>query len=764
MHVHSARSELQTSWLSVVDWATAMSLTSAKAASVLIALVLGFAPSLLADEPPISFNRDVMAVISKAGCNYGACHANATGKGGMKLSLRGEDPDFDHRALARELQQRRINLLQPAESLILLKATSQVAHQGGTRFAKDSQEFEILRRWVAAGAPGPKNDAAPKLERLEVTPIEQVVVAPQHQVQIEVKAHFADGTSTDVRSLAIYELTDRLVEVSHDGLVTAPSPCETTIVVRYLQQQVPVRLAFIPAAPSFAFRRPAEQNYIDKHLWDRLEQLQIQPSPTADDASLLRRLSLDLVGMLPSAEESRSFAADSSPDKWPRAIDRLLSQPEYAEHWTLKWADLLRTEEKVLDSRGVDAFYTWIRDGIAADKPLDQFVSEMIVGQGSTYEVPAANFYRANRDPLTRGETAARLFLGVRLQCARCHNHPFDRWTQDDYYNWSALFSRIDYEIGDNKRKDKLDKNEFAGEQKVLFASKGEVKNERTGKNAEPQFLGAEKLSRDADGDRLPQLASWLTSRENRQFAKAQANFIWYHLMGRGLVHPIDDFRLTNPASHPQLLEDLADQLIANQFQMKPLIRQIVMSQAYQLSALSADGNERDQANYARAVVRRLSAEQLLDAQLQVLDVAGKFQGYPEGTRAGQLRGVERERRKLSGGDRFLRTFGKPARLLACDCERSSETTLKQALVLLGDEDLDKYLTSSEGRLARLASSDMSWESAVDELYWTALARQPTSDELAAAKQILDDCGNRHEMLTDLAWALLNSKEFVFRH
>lgn len=741
-------------------------LSFAPQAAALVAVVLGAiaSPAHAADEHPISFQRDVMAVISKAGCNFGACHANTTGKGGMKLSLRGEDPAFDHRALARELQGRRINLIEPEQSLLLLKATSQVAHQGGLRFGKESEEFDILRRWIAAGAPGPKSDKAPQLQRLEVTPRELVVVAPSREVQIQVTAHFEDGSSRDVQSLAIYELTDRLVDVSHDGLVTAKSNCETTIVVRYLQQQVPVRLAFIPQQTSFAFQRPAEQNYIDKHLWNRLAQLELQPSPEADEATQLRRLYLDMIGLLPTAEEARSYLADSAVDKWPRKVDELLARPEFAEHWTLKWADLLRTEEKVLDSRGVDAFYTWMRDGIAADKPLDQFVSEMITAEGSTYEVPAANFYRANRDPLTRGETAARLFLGVRLQCARCHNHPFDRWTQDDYYNWSSIFARIDYEIIDNNRKDKLDKNEFTGEQKVLVKDKGEVKNARTGKDAVPQFLGASKLEIESSADRLEPLAQWLTSKENKQFAAAQANFVWYHLMGRGLVHPIDDFRLTNPASHPQLLEELATSLVAHQYQMKPLIREIVMSQAYKTSALPSAGNERDETNYARAVVKRLSAEQLLDAQLQVLGVAGKFQGYPDGTRAGQLRGVERERRRLTGGDRFLRTFGKPARLLACECERSSETTLKQALVLIGDADLDQHLTRDDGRIAKLAASDTPWQTAVEELYWTALTRNPTPDELARAKQILDDTGSQREMLTDLAWALLNSKEFVFRH
>src|SRR5262245_39196511 len=440
-----------------------------------------------ADEG-VTFERDVMAVLSKAGCNLGACHGNLNGKGGFKLSLRGEDPAADHAALLRQADQRRVNLLDPEASLILQKPTGQVVHQGGLRFNRESIEYRLLRDWIQAGAPGPA--AAPSLVRLEISPREAVLIEPVDSAQLKVVAHFADGQQHDVTELACYELTNRSVNVDHDGLVRREKLGQSTVLVRYLTKQLAVRLAFLPGQPGFVWSAPEPVNYVDRLTFAQLRKLRMNPSEICDDATFVRRSFLDATGVLPIAEEARDFAADPSPDKRGRLIDSLLTRPEFAEHWAMKWSDVLRNEEKVLDAKGVDAFFGWIRDWIAAGKPMDQFARELVTGRGSTYENPPANFYRANRDPATRGETAARLFLGVRLQCARCHNHPYDRWSQDDYYSWAAVFGQIDYQIVSNQRRDRLDKHEFNGEQIVLMKAEGEVQNARTGLDAEPKFLG----------------------------------------------------------------------------------------------------------------------------------------------------------------------------------------------------------------------------------------------------------------------------------
>jgi hypothetical protein len=721
---------------------------------------------LQAGEPAPNFTNDVMAVLSKAGCNMGACHGNLNGKGGFKLSLRGQDPSLDYATLLREHGGRRVDLLSPSDSLLLLKPTLRLAHEGGRRFAVDSPEYRVLRDWLAAGAAGP-DPASPKLRGLEVVPTEQVLIAPARQVPLQVKAQWDDGSIRDVTRLAVYETSNLIATVDAGGMVEATADGQVTVTVRYLDQQLPVRLAFVPQRAGFRWSDPEPLNGIDRHVFAGLQPLRMNPSPLADDSTFIRRAYLDALGILPTADEAREFVADRSLNKRARKIDQLLARPEFADYWALKWSDVLRNEEKVLDSRGVKAFHGWIRDSMASGKPLDQFVRELVSASGSTYDNPPANYYRAERDPTSRGETTARLFLGVRLQCARCHNHPFDRWTQDDYYSWAALFSRIDYKIIENKRTDKLDNNEFVGEQIVLIKSEGEVRNPRTGRDAPPRFLGDEQSVMADDGQRLEPLARWLTARHNRQFAKAQANRVWYHLMGRGLVDPIDDFRVTNPAVNEPLLEALADALIDGNYDLRHLVRWIMNSRTYQTSAVPNLENAEDQQNFSRAIIRRLPAEALLDAQCQVLDVPADFVGYPAGTRAGQIAGVRAVRRRSqrpAQGDRFLFTFGKPERLLACDCERSDETTLAQVFLLLGGQGINDRLTDDTNRLRQLADSTRTTEQLVDEIYWTALSRPPTSEERQVGQQLLDDSQDRLSGLQDLAWAVLNSKEFLFRH
>ncbi|HJT31792.1 MAG TPA: DUF1549 and DUF1553 domain-containing protein [Pirellulales bacterium] len=713
----------------------------------------------------VSFGNDVMAVLSKAGCNLGVCHGNQNGKGGFKLSLRGQDPAADLLALTRDQLGRRADPLSPDRSLLLLKPTAQIAHQGGRRFAVGSPEYEIIRRWIASGMPGDRPDA-PALERLEVVPVEQVLVEPVDSVQLRVTSVFSDSSRHDVTSLAVYEPAVPIVAVGHDGLVRRLATGETTVLVRYLHLQTPVRLAFVPARPDFSWSDPPEANYIDRHVFAKLRSLRMNPSELASDSVFLRRASLDTLGILPTAEEARDFLADARPDKRIRLIDQLLERPEFADWWALKWADLLRNEEKVLDAKGVANFHHWIRQSIADGKPLDQFARELITARGSTYTNPAANFYRANRDAVTRSEAAAQLFLGVRLQCAKCHNHPFDRWTQQDYYRWASFFARVQYKVLENRRRDENDGHEFDGEQVVWMASSGEVRDPRTDQPMEPCYLGEPTPEFQPEQDRLEELADWLTSPDNPFFARAQANRIWYHLLGRGLVEPIDDFRATNPAVMPELLDELTGDFVAHGFDLRHLVRVMMNSRTYQLSSTVNDTNAEDEANFSHALLRRLSAEQLFDALSQATGVAPHFSGFPAGLRASQLPGVQAmrlHRRRASREDQFLVLFGKPPRLLTCECERSTEPTLGQTFQLVSGPTINDLLSKSDNRIGRLLGESKSDESLLEDLYLSALSRLPTADEQGEITRYVASAADRRAAWEDVLWSLLNAKEFLLR-
>jgi hypothetical protein len=715
----------------------------------------------------ISFRRDVMAVLSKAGCNQGVCHGNQHGKGGFKLSLRGQDPELDLVALLRDQAGRRVNLLDPEQSLLLSKPTMQVAHEGGRRFAADSAEFNILCQWIRSGG-ADDTATAPKLARLEVTPREQVLIEPQENVQLRVIAHFTDGSTRDMTSLAVYDPVDRIATVDHDGLVERQAFGETTLIVRYLDRQVAVPLAFVPARPDFAWPDPPATNFVDQRVWENLRRLRMAPSEVCNDSTFVRRAFLDLLNVLPTAAESRAFVEVNNADKRRELIDRLLARPEFAQAWALKWSDLLRNEEKTLDRKGVQAFHHWIERSIAEGKPLNQFARELIAARGSTYQSPAANFYRALRDPVSRSEAAAQVFLGVRLQCAKCHNHPFERWTQDDYYDWAELFARVQYKIIDNDRRDRNDSHEFDGEQIVWMSATGDVTNPRTDGPAVPRFLGQPAALADSSNrDWLEALADWVAAPDNALFARAQVNRIWYHLLGRGIVEPIDDFRDTNPPSNPPLLDELARDFAAHGFDLRHTIRTIMNSRVYQLASRPNETNEADERNFSHALVRRLSAEQLLDAMHQVAGVAPKFNGYPAGIRAGEVPGVlavrMREERP-SMDDHFLTVFGKPPRLLSCECERSTGTTLGQAFQMISGPLVNDLFSRDEGQLARLAGDGRTAAEQVTELYWSALARSPGDEELAATVKYVEAAADRRQAIEDIGWSLVNAKEFLLRH
>lgn len=772
-------------------------------------LALGCSSSLVAAvtakkafDEPVSFRRDVMAVLSKAGCASGPCHGNRNGKGGFKLSLRGQDPDADYATLINDLSGRRLNLTDPERSLLLLKPSADVPHEGGQRFKPGSREYEILRRWIAARA---SDDAsAPKLMRLEVTPRDDYFYAPKTNAQIAATAVFADGKRRDVTALAVYEVANVAVaEVAPDGRITRKTDGETTVLVRYLDQQAPVRVAFVSRRPEFSARQfPKPANAVDEQVFAKLKRLRLNPAEPCADEVFLRRAYLDLLGILPTADEARAFVADAAKDKRGRLVNALLERPEFAEFWALKWADLLRLDERTLDRKGARLFYDWLRTSIASHQPLDEFARELVSARGSTYANPAANYYRNLRTPVERAEAAAQVWLGTRLQCAQCHNHPYERWTQDNYHDWTAIFTRVDFQVLENRRQDENDSHEFKGEQVVFVKNSGEHENPRTKKKSVPRFLGVAKpvnewaeqsrtgvspvpamltLANATEGSRdgrptlwptnavtgpteLDAVAAWLTSTNNPLFARTQANRIWFHLMGRGLVDPIDDFRSTNPASHPALLDALTAELVKSGFDLRQVIRLVMNSRTYQLASEPAKGSEDDVVNYSHTVVRRLTAEQLLDAQSEAAGVPLEFGGYPEGTRAGQMPLLKTGARKKSSPlDQFLVAFGKPPRQTPSECERSSEPSMTQAFALISGPTVQDFVGEKNNRLTALLTSGKPAGAMVDELFWTALTRAPSKLESAKLAALIESAPDKRAALEDILWGLLNAKEFVLR-
>jgi hypothetical protein len=739
-----------------------------RAAIVFIAVV----PAVSSPAPAqsVSYRNDVMAVLSKAGCNQGTCHGNQNGKNGFKLSLRGEDPLWDLDALTRDGLGRRVEPGSPDASLVLLKATAGIPHEGGRRFDKASSDYALLRQWIADGArDDPPN--SPVLQRIEIEPGGQILVEAPHQVQLHVRAYFTDGRVRDVTRFCVYETSNQAVTVNGDGEVRTADDrrlvaTESAILVRYLNRQATAEVAFIPDGKHFHWTDVPKFNFIDRNIFAKLKALRMQPSSLCSDSVFLRRAYFDLLGIPPTTEEARAFLSDGRADKRARLADALLERPEFADFWALKWSDLLRNEEKLLDRKGVEVFHRWIRQCIAEGKPLNEFARELLAGRGSTYADPPANFYRALRDPYGRAEAVAQVFLGIRMQCAKCHNHPFERWTQNDYHGLAAFFARVQYRIVENKRRDGFDQHEFIGEQIVYPARTGEVRHPRTGEVVPPRFLGADTAAPKPDADRLQMLADWVADPANPFFARAQVNRIWHHLMGRGIVDPLDDFRASNPPVNAPLLDALAQEFVSHGFELRRLIRTIMNSRTYQLAAAPNDTNREDETNFSHALVRPLQAEQLLDAVARATDVPVAFPGYPRGFRAAQLPGVRPERqrdRRPSEGETFLKVFGKPDRLLTCECERSDDTTLNQAFQLVTGELMNAVLADSDNRIGRLLNSGKSDREILAELYLAALSRAPTSREAEANLQLLERSKNRREMLEDILWGLLNAKEFLLR-
>jgi hypothetical protein len=741
-------------------WATSAAVAASESEAVVRAVAV--------EQPRFDF--EVRAALTKAACNSGACHGNQNGKGGLRLSLRGEDPAADYEALVKHDHGRRIDRFVPDSSLLLQKPSGQLAHQGGVRMPADSSLYAIVRNWIASPQLGdPVSEAGPRIEQLLVEPARRQVATDVDGIQLRVVAVLEDGQRLDVTSLAVYEAADVRLRITADGWVERTALGPQAIVVRFLDEQQVIHIDFLDRDACDPEGWPAAaiaETLVDDFIFERLRELRVGPAKRCDDSTFVRRVYLDLTGRIPTAQQARTFVEASAPDKRSQLIDQLLSGDAFASWWGVKLADLWRCDEKVLDPRGVQLYYAWIRQSLARGVPIDRMATELLTAEGSSYEHPPANFYRALRTPQQRAEAVARVFMGYRLQCAECHNHPFDRWTQADYFSWAGLFSGIDYEVQEGERQDKLDKNELVGEQTIRLVSAEPLLHPRTAQPLEPRLLGERGGgSITAGPDRFLRLAAWLTSPENRDFHRFQVNWIWYQLLGRGLVEPVDDVRLTNAASHPELLEALVDRWLEQSLDMRWLLRTVMLSHTYQQDWQPVDPSAAWPAVYTHQPVRRLAAESLLDSQTRVLGVAPGFRDHPSGAWATQLPlGALEQRRQKEPGDRFLASFGKPLRSTACECERTHNLSLGQVLQLMHAPDLVARLTDSRATPARLARQvEVGAAQRVAELYWSALSRAPGAEELELALEHLESGAPMVAAWQDLTWALLNSQEFILR-
>ena len=714
----------------------------------------------------VSFTRDVMPVLSKAGCNGGGCHGNQNGKGGFKLSLWGENPTLDHKNILSS--EKRANPINPEVSKLLRKPTLLEKHEGDKRFDLESEEYRILHDWLKLGA---KNDidSAPQLESIRIIPSSVLLSAPNKKINLQVKAKFSNGEEKDVSQWAVYESANLGAEVSAGGELEFSQPGETTVFVRYMGGRASMRAALIKANDNYKWKGPSPKNEIDHYVFSKLKLFNQNPSAVSDDLTFLRRVSLDVTGSLPSSDTARSFLSDKRKDKRSILIEELLKSEEYASFWALKWADLLRVEEKTLDSKGVEKIYGWLKVMIGSGKPLDQFTKDILCATGSTYNNPPANFYRALRAPVNRAEAVAQVFIGTRINCAKCHDHPFENVRQDDYYRFAAIFDAIDYEIIENKRKDGFDKHRFVGEQVIKLVSADKFQNKflkdpRTKKPPEPGFLDSSSGPIKSFDNRLEEVADWITS--HPRFAKVQANRIWSNLVGQPLVDPIDDVRETNPASNPELLQFLSKELIESGFDQKHLIRLITNSITYQLS--SDPGlvlNIGTDLTFARAKVMRYPAEVIIDAAHKSMSIEGEFSDSFKSKYAITMPGVDSVHlsKNPHENDKFLKIFGKPARLTNSDAERSNETTLAQVFELTAGKTLNTILSHQENKIGQLLKNGKDDLEIIDELYWSILTRPPVDEEWSAFLSYLNLSSNRRSALEDVAWSLLNAKEFLLR-
>ena len=696
----------------------------------------------------IAFESEVLVALSKQGCNSGACHGSPSGKGMFRLSLRGFDQKLDLHTLIREDFGRRVNRIQPEQSLLLQKPLMKVSHGGGKQIQPDDPAYHILRDWIAQGARADPPDT-PRCVRLEVHPAQKRIMAlEQGRQQLSVLAHFSDGTSRDVTDLVVYESSDQTIAtVDESGWVEAGAQGDAVILVRFLEHIESVPFMFVQHKPGFQWAAPQEVNYIDKFVNAKLKQIQYLPSSTCSDSEFLRRVYLDVIGILPTVEQTREFLADESAGKRAALIDRLLEREEYAKFWALKWGDLLKMTSQLVGKEGVHKYHRWVEEAFRNNMPYDEFARQLLSADGSTLANPPANFYRTANSMNDCVETVSQVFLGARLQCAKCHNHPFERWTQDNYYGLGAFFQRV------QRRK-----TQRPGELFVWSASSGEVTQPRTGQQMKPWLPVDGTVESLAEGDRRDTFVDWLVNVDNPYFAKIEANRIWSECFSRGIVDPIDDFRDSNPPSNGPLLDALAKDFAEHGFDRKHLLRTILNSRTYQASYLANDSNRQDQVYFSHQLPRLMSAEQLLDAINHATGLEEKFANLPVGTKATHLPAPD-----LVKVD-FLKVFGQPERSTVCACERASDSNLGMAIELFNGATIHKKLQEESNRFRAALKNGVPLSEILDQLYLSAVCRLPTESERNAA---IEHCGKREtpaDGLADVCWALLNTDEFIFQH
>jgi hypothetical protein len=699
-----------------------------------------------------SFRNHVESVLSKQGCNGGACHGARAGQKGFRLTLFGFDVDADYNYLTRQAVGRRIVPSDPGRSLILTKPTGILPHKGGVRLDPASQEYQVLAEWIAAGAPGPRSDD-PQIVGLEVLPKHSTQAVGNEQ-QLVVLAKFSDGHIEDATRWAKYTSTEATVgSVDERGKIKISGSGEGAFKIWYLNWNVMafMTVPYANEAPPERFASEPRRNFIDEEVLRKLEDLRLPPSPLCDDATFLRRAFLDTIGVLPTAEEARAFLADAAPDKRDRLIEHLLARPEFVDYWAYKWSDMLLLSGERLRPQALKAFYEWIRKSVEENKPWDKLVYEIVTASGSTHENGPANFYSLHQDPEGMAETTAQAFLGLSINCAKCHNHPLEKWSNDQYYSFANLFSRVrakgwggDYRNGDGLR--------------VVYSdTQGELIQPSRGKPQPPAPLDAPSLPFEDPADRRIALAKWLTSPDNPYFARAITNRVWANYFGVGLVEKVDDLRLTNPASNEQLLARAANYVVQHDYDLKALMRAILHSTSYQRSSLPLPENKPDERFYSRYYPRRLKAEVMLDAVSQVTGVPSEFKDQPKGKRALQLS-------DSSVVSYFLETFGRPDRLITCDCERSDEPSMTQVLHLYNGDTLNKKLQAAGNAVE--AAAGLGARQTLDELYLAALSRYPSDEERARLLPELENARaeEKRPTLEDLFWSVLSSREFLFNH
>lgn len=706
-----------------------------------------------------SFRNNVQPVLAKAGCSAGACHGAAAGQNGFKLSLRGYDDEGDYLALTHGASGRRIVPSDPARSLLLLKPTGAVPHKGGKRFDTDSMEYKILSEWIANGAPGPRR-SEPRIEHIEIAP-DQASLRPGDEQQLSVRAIFDDGHQEDVTRWAKFtDANAAVTQVGDAGRVKVMGYGEGAITAWYLSKiaTATVTVPYQNKISADTFADVKRRNFIDDLVLDKLRQLNLPPSPRSTDAEFVRRAYLDTIGTLPTADEARRFVRDTAPDKRDRLIAGLLNRPEFVDYWTYKWSDLLLVNGEKLRTPAMWAYYNWIRNNVAANTPWDVWVRELITAKGSSLENGAANFFVLHEDPTSLSETVSQAFLGMSINCAKCHNHPMEKWTNRDYYSMANLFARVRVKTGVAE-----------GDRIIFVASSGDLNQPLTGRPQVPRPLEGKEFPIDSPEDRREHLADWLVAPENPYFARAIVNRIWANFLGVGLVEAVDDMRKTNPASNERLLAAAAQYLVEHRFDLKELMRAILQSETYQRSSATLAENGADTRFYSHYYPRRLGAEVLLDAYAQVTGVPSEFvidlrnqnrglgDKYPIGFRALQLPDTKTF-------SYFLKTFGRPEREKTCECERSATPSMAQVLHIVNGETVNKKLADKASVVSQ--QLEKSPRESVDQAYWSGLSRAPTPLEketmLAALANAADS--DRRAALEDVYWALLSSKEFLFNH